>query len=63
MGTNVAFFVSLGVSVFVSICVTFLLCFPSLFTSGEQRRAAQDKARALRMAEHKMNARLLKLNL
>lgn len=31
--------------------------------SGKQRRAAEEKARERRMAEHRMNARLLRLNI
>lgn len=58
MGANVAFFISLGVSVSVSLCVCFFLCFLPLIMSGEQ-----EKARARRMTEHKMNARLLRLNI
>jgi hypothetical protein len=56
MGAAVAIFVSLFVAIF------FLLFFP-LIMSGEQWRAAQDRARARRMAEHRMNARLLRLNI
>jgi hypothetical protein len=49
----------------------FLAIFPALFISiflpvimsGEQWKAAQDRARARRMAEHRMNARLLRLNI
>jgi hypothetical protein len=63
MGATVAFFVSLGVSVFVSLGVCFFICFLPSIMSGEQWRAAQDRARARRMAEHRMNARLLRLNL
>ena len=63
MGTTVAFFVSLGVSVLVSLCVCFFLCFLPFIMSGEKWRAAQERARARRMAEHRMNARLLRLNI
>jgi hypothetical protein len=51
-----AIFVAISVSIFVAI---FL---PLLF-SGERWRAAQDKARARRIADAEMNARLLRLNL
>jgi hypothetical protein len=44
----------MGAAIFVAI---FLLM------SGKQWRAAQDRARARRIAEHRMNARLLKLNI
>jgi hypothetical protein len=43
-------------SLFVPIISAFVL-------SGKQRRAAQDRARARRIAEHKMNARLLRLDI
>jgi cbb3-type cytochrome oxidase subunit 3 len=52
MGAAVAIFVALFVAIFLSF-----------FMSGKQWRAARDRARARRMAEHKMNARLLRLNL
>jgi len=52
MGAAVAIFVALFVSIFLL-----------LIMSGEQWRAAQDRARARRMAEHRMNARLLRLNI
>jgi hypothetical protein len=55
MGAAVAIFVAL----FVAIFLPYLL----LIMSGEQWRAAQDRARARRMAEHRMNARLLRLNI
>ena len=42
----------------VAIFCSIVLCF-----SGERWRAAQDKARERRMAEHRMNARLLRLNI
>jgi hypothetical protein len=48
------------VSIFGGIFVAILL---QLFMSGKQWRAAQDRARARRMAEHRMNARLLRLNI
>ena len=47
---------SIFVSIFLPIICAFVL-------SGEQWRAAQDRARARRMAEHRMNARLLRLNI
>jgi hypothetical protein len=60
MGADVAFVVSLAVSTFVSLGVVFFLLFLSLMMSGKEW---QEKARARRMAEHRMNARLLRLNL
>jgi hypothetical protein len=47
-------------AIFVAI---FVAIFLPLILSGEQWRAAQDRARARRMAEHRMNARLLRLNI
>ena len=44
------------VSIFLPIIVAFV-------GSGKHWRAAQDRARARRMAEHRMNARLLRLNI
>jgi hypothetical protein len=58
MGASVANFFGL----FVAIFLLFLLFLP-LILSGKQWRAAQDRARARRMAEHRMNARLLRLNI
>jgi len=53
-----ATFIALFVTIFIAI---FLSLMPILF--GERWKAAQDKAHARRIAEAKMNARLLKLNL
>ena len=55
-------FVALFLPSFVAIFVIFLIFLP-LIMSGEQWRAEQDRARARRMAEHRMNARLLRLNI
>jgi hypothetical protein len=54
-----AIFVAIYFALFVAI---FLLFLPSIM-SGKQWGAAQDRARARRMAEHRMNARLLRLNI
>jgi len=52
------------VAIFVATFLPLLVAFFFLFImSGEKWRAAQDRARARRMAEHKMNARLLRLNI
>ena len=51
-----ALFVAIFVSLFIAFAFVFVL-------SGEHWRAAQDRARERRMAEHRMNARLLRLNL
>jgi hypothetical protein len=54
----------MGVAIFVAIYFAlFVAIFLPLIMSGKQWRAAQDKARARRMAEHRMYARLLRLNI
>ena len=54
----------MGAAKLVAILVAmFLAIFLPLILSGKQWRAAQDRARARRMAEHRMNARLLRLNI
>jgi hypothetical protein len=54
----------MGAAKFVAIFVAmFVAIFLPLILSGKQWRAAQDRARARRMAEHRMNARLLRLNI
>ncbi len=54
----------MGVGLFVAIfSATFLAIFLPLILSGEQWRAAQEKARERRLAEARMNARLLRLNI
>jgi hypothetical protein len=45
-------------SLFVPLIISFVLVL-----SGKQWRAAQDRARARRIAEYRMNARLLRLNI
>ncbi len=52
--TYIAIFLPLLLSIFVSLIVAL---------PGKQRRAAEEKARARRTAEHKMNARLLRLDI
>ena len=47
-------------SIFVAI---FLPIISAFVVSGKQCRAAQDRARERRMAEHRMNARLLRLDI
>jgi hypothetical protein len=48
----------------IAIAIPILVgMFLAIFLSLSEGKAAQDKARARRMAEHKMNARLLRLNL
>ena len=48
------------VAIFVSL---FVAIFLPLIMSGEHWRAAQDRARARRIADARMNARLLRLNI
>jgi hypothetical protein len=52
----VAIFFSIFVALFFSIIIPFIL-------SGKHWRAAEDRARERRMAEHRMNARLLRLDI
>lgn len=54
--------ISISVAIGVAILGSFLAIFLALFFA-ERGAATQEKARARRMAEHKMNARLLKFNL
>jgi uncharacterized iron-regulated membrane protein len=61
MGASVANVFGLLVAVFFGLFVAIFLLFSLIM--GEQWRAAQDRARARRMAEHRMNARLLRLNI
>jgi hypothetical protein len=48
------------VAIFVTIFVAIYL---PMILSGKEWRAAEDRARERRMAEHRMNARLLRLNI
>ena len=50
------------VSIFVGIFVAIFLIFLPLILSGEWR-AAEDRARERRIADARMNARLLRLNI
>jgi hypothetical protein len=50
-------------AIFASILAIFLAIFLPLFLSGERWKAAEEKARARRIADAKMNARLLRLNI
>jgi hypothetical protein len=52
---------AIEVAIFAGTFSAFCLSFLPLFLSGGV--AAQEKARERRMAEHRMNARLLRLNL
>jgi hypothetical protein len=51
------------VLLFVTFAGTFVSIIIVFVVFGEQWRAAQDRARARRIAEAKMNARLLRLNI
>ena len=55
---DLLFVASMFASIFVPIvcALAFALC-------GKQWREAQDRARERRMAEHRMNARLLRLDI
>ena len=55
-----ASFVAIFAAIFVAL---FVAVFLPLFLSGERSRAAQESARVRRIAEAKMNARLLRLNI
>ncbi len=49
---------------FIAIFVAmFVAIFFLLILSGKEWRAAQDRVRERRMAEHRLNARLLRLNI
>ena len=53
-------------AVFVAIFVSLFIAFAFIFAfvlSGKHWRAEQHKARERRMAEYRMNARLLRLNI
>ena len=52
-----------AVAISVALFVAIFLIFLPLIMSGKEGRAAQDRARARRMAEHRMNARLLRLDI
>jgi hypothetical protein len=54
----------MGAAIFVAIFFAlFAAIFSALIMSGRQWREAEERARARRMAEHRMNARLLRLNI
>jgi len=52
-----------AVAIFVGIFLALILSFLPLILSGKQWAAAQDRARARRIADARMNARLLRLNI
>ena len=49
-----------AIAIFFAVFVAVFLPFLSIIISGKE---AQDRARARRIAEHRMNARLLRLNI
>jgi uncharacterized protein YpmB len=51
------------IAIFAGLFLAILLSFLPLILSGEQRRAAEERARARRLADARMNARLLRFNL
>jgi hypothetical protein len=53
-------FVAIFAAIFVAL---FAAIFLPLILSGERWSAAQDRARARRIADARMNARLLRLNI
>jgi preprotein translocase subunit SecG len=53
-------FIAISLAVFVAIFFAILL---PLVLSGKRWKAAEEKARARRLVDAKMNARLLRLNL
>ncbi|HTX38585.1 MAG TPA: hypothetical protein VME43_26345 [Bryobacteraceae bacterium] len=54
-GMHLAIFIAIFAAIFVAIFLPMM--------SGEHGRAAQDRARARRIADARMNARLLRLNI
>jgi hypothetical protein len=55
---DLLFVVGMLASIFIPIIIAFVLVLP-----GKQWRAAQERARERRIAEYRMNARLLRLNI
>jgi len=51
------------IAIFAGLFLAIFLSFLPLILSGEQWRAAEDRARVRRLADAKMNARLLRFNL
>jgi hypothetical protein len=54
---------AIAIPILAGMFLSIFLSFLPLFLSGKRGRAAQERARARRMGEHRMNARLLRLNL
>jgi cytochrome c biogenesis protein ResB len=53
--------IAIWMSIFISIFVSFAACFIPIILS--ESKAAQEKARTRRLADARMNARLLRFNL
>jgi|HubBroStandDraft_6_1064221.scaffolds.fasta_scaffold04816_3 hypothetical protein len=52
------------VAIFAAVFVcTFFSMFPALFAAFDQSETRRNEARDTRMAEHRMNARLLRLDI
>jgi hypothetical protein len=51
------------IAILIANFVAMFLLFLPLILSGEGRRAAEDRARARRLADARMNARLLRFNI
>ncbi len=58
-----AHFVAVFVAIFAGVFVAFVAIFLPLILSGKRWGATQERARSRRIADAKMNARLLRLNL
>ena len=54
---------AIAIAIFAGSFLAIFLSFLPLFLSGERGSAARERARARRMAEHRMNSRLLRLNI
>jgi hypothetical protein len=54
---------AISVAIYFALFVAIFLLFLPLIMTGKQWRATQDRAHLRRMAEHRMNARLLRLNI
>jgi hypothetical protein len=57
------FAVRWGLLASMLVCIFLPIIFSFFVLSGKQWRVAQDRARARRIAEYRMNARLLRLNI
>ena len=51
------------VAIILAIFLPMIILFLPVILSGKQWKTAEDRARERRMAEHQMNARLLRLNI